>query len=128
MEMKFNPVGWFEIAVDDMERAMKFYEAMLGYKLNLQPEIEGTLMAWFPMERGLEGATGSLVKHEMYKPSSTGSVVYFSSPSGDLANELTKAEEAGATVLVAKKGIGENGFIAMLKDSEGNTIALHSMK
>jgi len=128
MEMKFNPVGWFEIPVDDMERAMKFYEAILGYKLDLQPEMEGMLMAWFPMERGLEGATGALVKHEMCKPNPTGTVVYFNSPSGNLSNELSKAEEIGAQVLVPKKDIGEHGFIAMLKDSEGNTIALHSME
>ncbi len=126
--MKRNPVSWFEIPVTDMDRAMKFYQEVLGHELALQPEMEGMLMAWFPMEEKAEGATGALVKHDMYKPSMTGSLVYFTAMSGDLDNELGKVEAAGGKVLMPKKDIGEYGFVAMFQDSEGNSVALHSEK
>ncbi len=126
-EEKGNAVGWFEIPVVDMDRAVKFYETVLDAKLerNMVGEID---MAWFPMVDG-KGAAGSLVSHkEWYKPSTDGTLVYFTAYSGDLDNELSRVETAGGKVLVPKKSIGEYGFMAVVLDTEGNRIALHSMK
>ena len=124
-EQKGNAVGWFEIPVADMERAMKFYEAVLEVKLerNMVGEID---MAWFPMVEG-KGAAGSLVFHkEWYTPSQEGTLVYFTAYSGDLSNELSRVESAGGKVLMPKHSIGEYGFMAVVLDTEGNRIALHS--
>lgn len=132
MDLKYNVVGWFEIPVTDMDRAIKFYEEVFGYKIDLQPKMGDLEMAWFPMDSDMEsqkyGATGALVKHEMYKPSHEGTVVYFNAASGDLANELAKVEEAGGRVLKEKMSIGEHGFIGVFMDTEGNTVAMHSGK
>lgn len=121
-------MGWFEIPVVDMGRAVKFYETVLEVKLerNMVGEID---MAWFPMAEG-KGATGSLVFHkeEWYKPSQEGTLVYFTAYSGDLDHELSRVEAAGGKVLVPKKSIGEYGFMAVVLDTEGNRIALHSVK
>lgn len=125
--MERNVVGWFEIPVEDMDRAKKFYETVLDLKLEIH-DMEDMLMAWFPMLENKDGSPGALVKHEMYEPASKGVVVYFTAHSGDLQNELGRVEEAGGKILVPKKDIGEYGFVAMLKDTEGNTIALHSRK
>ena len=125
-----NAVGWFEIPVTDMQRAMKFYESILGVKLELHKMGELD-MAWFPMSDG-KGASGSLVQHkEWYKPSpdtKAGVLIYFTSPSGDLTNELSRIDKAGGRVVVPRESIGEHGFIAIFLDSEGNRVALHSMK
>lgn len=129
MDMKFNPVGWFEIPVSDMDRAIKFYEAVFGYQFHRQPM--GDLdMAWFPWAENGPGAAGSLVYHkEWYRPSSQGVVIYFSSPAGDLDTELSKVEAAGGKVLMPKKLITEEiGYMAVFSDTEGNTLALHSRK
>ncbi len=126
-EERGNAVGWFEIPVVDMERAMKFYETVLGVTLsrNQVGEID---MAWFPMVEG-KGAAGSLVAHpEWYKPSAEGVLVYFTAYSGDLDHELARVEAAGGKVLVPKKSIGEYGNMAVVLDTEGNRIALHSTK
>ena len=126
-EEQGNAVGWFEIPVVDMERAMKFYETVLGVTLsrNQVGEID---MAWFQMTDG-KGAAGSLVFHkEWYKPSAEGVLVYFTAYSGDLANELARVEAAGGKVLMPKHPIGEHGNIALFLDTEGNRIALHSTK
>ncbi|MDO6392225.1 VOC family protein [Pontibacter sp. BT731] len=127
MAQTFNVVGWFEIPVTDMPRAIRFYETVFGYTLHYQT-IGDEEMAWFPWAEEATGASGSLVKHEeKYKPSADGAVVYFSSPTGDLANELTKVEQAGGKLLQDKTLIAEDiGFMALILDTEGNRIALHS--
>jgi predicted enzyme related to lactoylglutathione lyase len=126
MELNANVVGWFEIPVSDMERAIKFYETVFGFKLE-RHQMGELDMAWFPFAEA-PGAPGSLVYHkEFYKPSNDGTLVYFTCYSGDLKNELEKIEPAGGKVLVSKTLIKEDiGYIAVCVDTEGNRIALHS--
>lgn len=123
-----NPVGWFEIPVLEMARAVKFYESVLDVKLELHRMGELD-MAWFPMGEG-RGASGSLVQHkEWYTPARNtkeGVLIYFTSPSGDLNNELSRIEKAGGRVVVPRESIGEHGFIAVFLDTEGNRVAIHS--
>ncbi|MTI22015.1 VOC family protein [Fulvivirga sp. RKSG066] len=127
--MKNNVVGWFEIPVKDKGRAIKFYETVFDFKLtrNKMDEVD---MAWFPWKEDGMGASGSLMYHkEFYTPSSNGTLVYFTAHSGDLANELSKVEDAGGKVLQQKKLIApEVGFMGLFLDTEGNRIAIHSRK
>ena len=127
MEMKNNVVGWFEIPVHDMDRAIQFYQTVFGFML--QRQTMGALdMAWFPFIPTGLGAAGSLVRHlDFYKPSTEGTLVYFTAHSGDLSQELSRVEAAGGKVLMGKKLItDEIGYMALLTDTEGNRIALHS--
>ena len=128
MEIKTNAVGWFEIPVTNMDRAVKFYEAVFGYKLE-RHQMGELDMSWFPFAEA-PGSPGTLVFHkDFYKPSMDGVLIYFTSPSGDLSNELTKVESAGGKVLMPKKLITDDiGYMALCKDTEGNRIALHSRK
>ena len=129
MDKQQNIVGWFEIPVTNMERAIKFYETL--FEIKLSRNTMGNLdMAWFPGNMEGPGAAGSLVYNpEMYKPSSEGTLVYFSSQYGDVSRELSKIEEAGGTVVMPKTLIAEDiGYMAICIDSEGNRIALHSQK
>jgi len=127
--MKNNVVGWFEIPVENMKRAITFYEKVLDLKMT-RNEMGPLDMAWFPwIEDGL-GTPGSLVFHEeFYKPSTDGVLIYLTAHSGDLENELSRVEKAGGKVLQPKTKISdEYGFMALIIDSEGNRIALHSRK
>ena len=122
---KINPVNWFEIPVKDIGRARKFYEKVLG--LELSPyDMEPFTMAFFPMTQGAQGATGSLIKGESYEPSHAGTVVYFSVD--DIEETLRRINANGGKTLFPKKSIGQYGFIAHFEDTEGNRLALHSMK
>ena len=127
--MKNNVVGWFEVPVSNMERAITFYEKVFDFKLSRNKM--GVLdMAWFPwVDDGL-GASGSLVYYpDVYKPSQEGSLLYFTAHSGDLKNELGRVENAGGKVVQEKTPISEDvGYMAIFIDSEGNRIALHSRK
>ena len=129
MEITHNVVGWFEIPVLDMERAIKFYEAVFGLKL--ERHRMGPLdMAWFPwVEKGI-GAGGSLVfEPDHYKPSTDGSLLYFTAFSGDMSVELSRVEKNGGKILAEKRLITEEiGYMGVFLDTEGNRIALHSRK
>lgn len=123
--METNMVAWFEIPVEDMDRAKKFYEVI--FKIDIAIHNMGEFkMGWFPNTPEKSGATGSLVQHEMYVPSTThGPLIYFSCE--DVANELSRVEAANGEIMQAKTEIGDgHGFMALLKDTEGNRIGLHS--
>ncbi|MEN8788401.1 MAG: VOC family protein [Flavobacteriaceae bacterium] len=120
-------VGWFEIPVTNMDRAKTFYETVFDISISVH-DLGGFLMGWFPPPKSENGATGSLVQHEMYQPSeSHGVLIYFSCSDVDI--ELGRVVAAGGSVLKPKTAIGGgHGFSALLKDSEGNRIALHSQQ
>ena len=122
--MEQNPVGWFEIYVEDMERAKMFYETLLGVALE-DPKMKDMQMWIFPHDIQKTGATGALIKHEMRRPDAQGTLVYFSVT--DCGERQAWAAGAGMPVYVPKTDIGEHGFIGIIGDSEGNSIGLHSM-
>lgn len=128
--MNHNPIGWVEIPVTDMDRAAAFYEKV--FELPMQKmDLGSTQMAIInPVEGEVKGSGCALVQNEQfYKPSQEGTLVYFTAPSGDLQVELDRVEEAGGKVLMHRKQVSEEyGFMALILDTEGNRIALHSRK
>lgn len=125
MAAQINPVNWFEIPVNDLDRAKEFYESVFGYALTLE-DMGLAKMAFFPMVNDVYGTTGTLIKMEGYTPSYAGILVYFSVE--DIDGTLDKISANGGKTVLPKMGIGEYGFIAHFEDSEGNRVALHSMK
>jgi len=127
--MARNPVGWFEIYVKDMPRAKAFYEAVLGVQLQrLESSAGGISEMWtLPMYRDAPGAAGALVRMEG-GPAGGGAstIVYF--VSDDCSVELARVAQHGGSVKKPKVAIGPNGFIALVQDTEGNVIGLHSPK
>ncbi len=122
--MTNNPIVWFEIYVQDMERAKRFYETVL--KVQLQKlESPGMEMWAFPMLMDAPGASGSLVKMEGVPSGGNSTLVYFTCT--DCAVEAARVPAAGGRVQQEKMAIGEYGFIALAIDTEGNMFGLHSM-
>lgn len=122
--MKHNMVGWFEIPVNDMDRAKAFYETV--FKIDIQVvDFSGILMGWFPDRGEAPGAQGTLIKQESYIPSQEGTLVYFISE--DVQNELDSIVAAGGKIYQPKTQISpEHGFMGVFIDTEGNRVALHS--
>ncbi|UNK49536.1 VOC family protein [Lysobacter sp. S4-A87] len=120
-----NPVGWFEIYVQDMPRARAFYEAVLARKLE-RLESPGIEMWAFTMEPDQPGAGGSLVRMEGVPSGGNSTLVYFISE--DCAVEAARVVAAGGKIFKEKFSIGEYGFIALAFDTDGNMFGLHSMK
>jgi predicted enzyme related to lactoylglutathione lyase len=120
-----NPVGWFEIYVQDMDRAKTFYEKILAATFQ-KLESPGVEMWAFPMQMEAAGAAGALVKMEGKDSGPGGTIVYFSSD--DCAVIASRAVENGGKVVKEKFSIGQYGFIAFVNDTEGNLIGLHAMQ
>ena len=127
-----NPVVWFEIYVQNMERAKAFYEAVLAVKLEKMPAPaeEMNMEMWgFPADKDAAkttyGACGMLVKMEGVPSGCGGTLVYFACE--DCAVEVGRATENGGSIFKEKMSIGEHGFISLVYDTEGNMIGLHSM-
>ena len=123
--MANNPIGWFEIYVQDMSRARAFYGSVFATTLERLegPDIE---MWAFPMEPDRPGAPGALVKMEGFPSSGNSTIVYFTC--SDCAVEAKRASESGGKIFKDKFSIGQYGFIALVLDTEGNMIGLHSMQ
>ncbi|MBA3581173.1 MAG: VOC family protein [Gammaproteobacteria bacterium] len=131
--MKTNTVVHFEIYVQDMTRAKAFYEAVLETRLEHMPSpIPDVAMdMWcFPMDKesGMSsyGAGGMLVKMDGFTPGGGGTLVYFGCD--DCAVQVARAAAHGGSLFQEKTPIGEHGFCALAKDTEGNLIGFHSMK
>lgn len=122
-----NPVGWFEIYVNDLPRATKFYETVLSKTLaKLDSPVGELSMMAFPMEHGQPGASGALVKMNGMNAGANSTIVYF--VSDDCAKEQARIEKAGGKVMKPKFSIGQYGFITLAFDTEGNCFGVHSMK
>ncbi|CAB1084390.1 Glyoxalase family protein [Olavius algarvensis Delta 1 endosymbiont] len=123
--METNPVGWFEIYVQDMDRAKKFYESVFQVTLERlnNPDIE---LFSFPMVMERMGAPGALVKMEGFSSGGNSTLVYFSC--ADCAVEEARVVEFGGRIQQSKTSIGEYGFMSLVYDTENNMFGLHSLE
>ena len=129
MELKHNVVGWFEIPVIDIDRAITFYENLFDFKLT-KVQMGTQTLAMFPGIPDSIGSGGALVyEPEKYKPSTYGIQIYFTTATGDLTEDLNRVEKAGGKIILPKTLITEEiGYYAIFIDSEGNKINLHAHK
>jgi predicted enzyme related to lactoylglutathione lyase len=122
--MNTNPVGWFEIYVQDMSRAKTFYESVFGGQLS-KLESPGIEIWAFGMSPDGYGAPGALVRMPGLPSGGNSVLVYFRCE--DCAVEAAKAASAGGRIVKPKFAIGQYGYIVLVTDTEGNMIGLHSM-
>ena len=123
--MSNNTIGWFEIYVQHMARARKFYESVFQVKLEeLKSPIPEMELWSFAGEMNRYGASGALVKMQGVPSGGNSTLVYFSCK--DCAVEEARAKQFGGSVFKPKMSIGQYGFISLVTDTEGNMIGLHS--
>lgn len=116
-------INWFEIPAADFDRARRFYEAVFAVTLK-EEDFGGGRMGVFPYECPATG--GAVVRMEKMAPSPQGVVIYLDG-GDDLDVPLGRVWEAGGSVVMPKMQISpEIGYIALFRDSEGNTVGLHS--
>ncbi|EPX81342.1 VOC family protein [Litoreibacter arenae] len=123
---KMNAVGWFDIYVDDLDRAVAFYETVLGAKLEQMGDPTGeSQMMSFPADMNAYGAAGALTKSPHAGPGVGGTIIYFMAK--DCAVEQARVEQAGGQVIRPKFSIGEFGWVCLCQDTEGNIFGLNSL-
>lgn len=120
--VSYNPVVYFEIPVNDLNRAKIFYSGV--FDVVFEDEIiDRNEMALFPFSKDKSGISGALAKGSIYKPTKEGVVIYFKTES--IEKTLLLAVKHGAHILYPKTSTGALGFVAEFEDCEGNRIALY---
>lgn len=118
-----NQVVWVDIPVIDLDRAIAFYSKMLGEpveKVNSGGLVAGIL----PHADGGSGAC--LYTSPDHLPSNNGPMIYLNTE-GRLAKAVEAVKANKGKILKEIHSIGPHGFCAVVIDSEGNRIAIHSM-
>ena len=115
-------INWFQIPATDMDRAVKFYSAILDQPVKKQ-EFPGMTIGILPHNDG--EVSGCLFTSEDQKPTSAGVLIYLNA-SGRLDDAIAAVVPNGGKIIQAKHPIGPFGFRAVINDSEGNRVALHS--
>jgi uncharacterized protein len=126
-----NTIVWADIPVTDMERAIKFYSAVLQQEIKPAEGMEGIALLAPPpdfdpaAEQGPMPVSFDLAKGENQKPSASGCTIYLESH-GDPEGMLQRAVDAGGQMLMPVTDMGEMvGSIGLFLDSEGNRIGVH---
>ncbi len=125
-----NPVGWFEIYVQDIDAAQKFYETVLGITMTdlPNPTDDPLKMKMFSNDENAmtqTGASGAICQMEGMPSGGNSTLVYFICE--DCSVEEGRVEGAGGGVFKPKMSIGPHGFISLCTDPDGNMFGLHSM-
>ena len=122
-----NAISWFEIPASDLARATKFYETIFGVTLN-PLDLENIKMRMFPLD-DMMGVGGAIVDSGgFHKPSGTDGPLIYLNGNPDLQRVLDKVEAAGGKIMMPKTEISpEYGYMAVIFDTEGNRIGLHSV-
>lgn len=123
-----SAISWFEIPASDLDRATKFYETIMGVEL-IPMDMEGMKMRLFPVADMMNDISGAIVdRGDFYSISSTDGVLIYLNGNPDVQQALDKVEAAGGKIVVPKTEISpEYGFMAVIIDTEGNRIGLHSV-
>ena len=125
--MSADTLCWTDIPVTNLDRAIKFYSAVLGHEVRKMSE-GGPEYGLLPHDE--QNASGCLCigadgKGDKNQPSETGPLIYLS-VEGRLDDAVKAVKPNGGKVLQEKQQIGPHGFRVLIIDSEGNRIALHS--
>ena len=123
-----SAISWFEIPAVNLERAQQFYETIFSISL-IPMDMPNIKMRMFPIDDMNSGVGGAIVDSGgFHKPSLTEGPLLYLNANPDVQQVLDKVEAGGGKILVPKTSISpEYGFMAVLLDTEGNRIALHSV-
>ena len=122
-----NAISWVEIPATDLARAQLFYEKIFDLNL-VAMDFPNIKMRMFPLD-DMMGVGGALVDSGgFHKPSGTDGPLIYLNGNPDVQNILDKVEAAGGKILLPRTDISPHGFIALVSDTEGNTIGLYSMQ
>ncbi len=116
-----NALNWFEIPVENLDRAARCYETLLGATLRRGTMGNGMPYAVFPYEE--PGAGGALAE-DPKRPRDKGVMIYLNA-GNQLDAILARVDEANASIVLPKMAIGPEGFIAIIRDTEGNHVGFN---
>ena len=120
---RIHAISWFEMAVVDFDRALRFYSTILGTSLT-EVSVGDARVAMFPSDPAT-GIGGSFTVLPGVQPGFAGTLIYLN-VDGELAAVLERIPAAGGKVIRPPVSLGEQGATAVIADTEGNIVGLHS--
>ncbi len=122
-----NAVSWFEIPVNDLDHAQKFYETIFNIKM-IPLDMPQIKMLMFPIADDANVGGAICQRGEFYEPSTKSGPLIYLNGNPDVQIILDRVEAAGGKIIIPKTKISEEqGYMAVFLDNEGNRLALHSM-
>jgi len=123
-----SAISWFEIPATDLSRAQKFYEEIFDMQM-IAMDTDGYQMRVFPLQDPMTGVGGAMVlQSDFHQPSANSGTLIYLNANPDVKLVADKVEAAGGKVVVPKIEISpEYGYMAVIIDTEGNRIGLHSV-
>ena len=125
-----HAISWFEIPVNDFDRAKLFYETIFAYKMN-ERQVGHARMGFFQHDVENDGRGGAIVYDpQFYSPSGNGTLVYLNCEP-NIQKVIDRVAAAGGQILQNKTPVGvtqDMGYWALIMDTEGNRVALHAME
>ena len=118
-----NVITWFEIPANDIERAARFWETALSTKLKRE-DFLSVPHAIFGTNDGTDGVRGAIVQNKDQLPAAAGSRIYLGT--NDIEGVMSRTPAAGGKVVLGKTSIGPQGFFALIEDTEGNVVGIHT--
>jgi uncharacterized protein len=114
-------IAWVDIPVSDFERAQKFYHTI--YNLELSNASTSARPGLLIVDDSGSGIGAAMAQGTGYIPATR---VYLNA-GADLNEVLDRVQEAGGKIVLPKFLISpEEGYFAIIEDTEGNHISLHS--
>ena len=125
MEELKSAINWFEIPTIDFDRAVNFYSEIYAFAMPTR-DMGHIKMGFFQHKQG-EGTGGAIVSGDAFAPCKDGAKLYLNGGT-NLSVVLDRVTDAGGAVVQGKTEIGPGiGYFAIIDDTEGNQIYLHSM-
>jgi uncharacterized protein len=121
-----NPIVHFEIPIREPGRAKEFYEKVFGWDVSAWGE-DGYWMAKTTESdrKGMPKMKGAL-NGALYKGKpGDSSVLVVHVPS--ISKHIEMIRKAGGTIIRDRMPVGDMGFYAQIRDTEGNVIGLWEM-
>jgi uncharacterized protein len=114
----------FEIPADNLTRAKKFYNTVFGWNMNEMPEMEYVMVGTTESnENGMPKEPGAINGGMLERQDPVKSTVVTINVK-NIDQAAAMIEKNGGKIVRPKMPVGDMGFAAYFKDSEGNVVGL----
>ncbi len=123
-----NEIVHFEIPVDDLERAQKFYKTAFGWQMNYMKEMDYTMVQTTEVDEKQMPKKPGAINGGMMKRGGDVKSPVVTIDVADIDAAIVEVEKNGGKALGKKMKVGDMGWSAYFKDPEGNVIGLWQNK
>ncbi len=114
----------FEIPADDPKRAGEFYKEAFGWNIQAMPEMNYTMISTTPSDESGTPTKVGMINGGMPQRGQPIDHTVVTIQVQSIDDALTRVEKLGGKRFGDKMPVGDMGWAAYFKDTEGNTVGL----